>query len=164
MEALPEEWAEIEGFPGYAVSNYGVVRNIRTGLDLTPKVNSYGYHSVSLRRDGRTHYRYIHQLVAKTFVTGYVDGVYVKHHDENRGNNYVVNLRFAGGTRLGRLAKGVRNPTFRQVRIVETGEVFRSVRALAAYFNTDPNSIYKVLRGERISHRGYRYEFLEEAS
>jgi hypothetical protein len=47
----------------------------------------------------------------------------------------------------------------KKVRIVETGEVFRTVRDCASYINGDYSSIYAVLRGHRDSHRGFTYEY-----
>lgn len=158
---LEEEWAEILGFPGYAVSNYGRIQNVRSGKGLRPKVDSYGYHSVSLRRDGLSYDRYVHQLVAKHFVTGYHEGISVTHHDLDRGNNYVVNLRMRGA-RLGRLVKDIKRPKFRRILVVETGKVFASVEACARFYGGDMSSIYKVLRGERLTHKGHRFEYLEE--
>lgn len=158
---IEEVWAEIEGYPDYAVSNHGRVRNVRLGNELQPRVNSYGYVRVSLRRDGETHDHYVHHLVARAFVTGYYPGVRIEHHDDNNSNNYIENLRFLNGRGLGTLVRHIPRPIHRKVQIVETGMVFRNVEDCARYLGGDPSSIYRVLRGERRSHKGYTYQYHE---
>lgn len=156
-----EKWAEVEGFSDYAVSTHGRVMNVRTNTLLRPRNNSYGYTRVGLRREGRTHDIYVHHLVAKAFISGYVDGVQILHVHDN-SDNHVANLRFRKGQRLGVLN---RNPTpaqSRRIKIVETGQVFLTVEKCAKYIEGDASSIYRVLRGERISHKGLTFEYLYE--
>ena len=156
-----EVWAEVEEFPGYAVSNTGRVMNLHTNYILRPRDNSYGYSRVGLRKDGQTHDIYVHHLVAKAFITGYHDGVQIRHQHDN-SDNHVANLRFRRGVRMGTLVKRPRKAQSRRVKILETGQVFLTVESCARYIEGDPSSIYRVLRGERISHKGltfaYQYE------
>jgi hypothetical protein len=153
-----ERWAEVAGFPDYAVSTHGRVMNVRTNQVLQPRNNSYGYTRVGLRREGRTHDIYVHHLVAAAFITGYRRGVQIRHVEDN-GNNHVMNLRFSRGVRLGTLSKHPPKARSRRVRIVETGMLFLSVENCANYIGGDASSIYRVLRGERISHKGYTFEY-----
>lgn len=154
-----EVWSEISGFPNYAVSTHGRVKNLRTNTLLRPRNNSYGYMRVGLRRDGVTHDIYVHQLVAQAFITGYRQGVQVRHADDDGGNNHVTNLRFRKGARLGTLARNPPKAIVRRVRIIENGMIFRTVDDCAKYLGGDPSSIYRVLRGDRVSHKGYTFEF-----
>ncbi len=156
-----EIWAEVEGFPNYAVSNHGRVMNVQTNYILRPRDNSYGYSHVGLRRDGRTYDLYVHQLVAKAFITGYRKGVRVKHAEEN-SDNRVNNLRFQKGVRLGTLVRRPKPARSRRVKIVETGMVFLTVESCANYIDGDASSIYRVLRGERISHKGFTFDYVYE--
>lgn len=153
-----EVWAGIEEFPDYAVSTYGKVMNVHTNTLLKPRNNSYGYTRVALRRDGKTHDVYVHHLVAKAFITGYVPGVQIRHVEDN-SNNHVLNLRFRRGVRMGTLAKHPRKARTRRIRVVETNMVFLSVESCARYIGGDVSSIYRVLRGERISHKGFSFEY-----
>lgn len=156
-----EIWAEIADFPGYAVSTEGRVKNLRSHVILRPRSNSYGYLRVALRKDGKTHDVYIHQLVAKTFVTGYRWGTQVTHVNDSEDNS-IFNLRFRKGARMGTIRKNLPRPIGRYVRIVETGQLFNSVYQCARFINGDASSIYRVLRGERSTYRGltfvYEYE------
>lgn len=158
---IEELWAEVTDFPDYAVSNHGYIRNVRLGHDLRPNVDSYGYLRITLSKDGVAHYRYLHQIVAQHFLTGWFPGVKIKHVDENRGNCHVGNLRFMG-RRLGHLRKVIKEPTERKVRNEQLDIVHRNARDAAKYVNGDLSTIYKVLRGERATHMGYSFVYFEE--
>lgn len=153
-----EVWAAVEEYPDYAVSTHGRVMNVHTNVMLRPRNNSYGYTRVGLRKDGRTHDIYVHHLVAKAFITGYHEGVQIRHVHDN-SDNHVTNLRFRRGVRLGTLAKNPKKAKARRVKIVETGMVFLTVESCANYISGDTSSIYRVLRGERISHKGFTFEY-----
>lgn len=155
---VDEVWAYILEFPGYAVSSHGRVKNLRTDRILRPSRSSYGKLFVSLRKDGVSYTRYIHRLVAKTFLTGFNDHLAVFHNDDNGENNIVTNLVFRKGQRMGTIRRISEDPQFRRVVIVETGQVFRTVSDLARYLETDRSNVYKVLRGERSQHLGYTFE------
>lgn len=82
------EWREVEGSPGYMVSDEGRVRSPR-GTLLRPQRNGpYGYRRVAMTR-ART--EYVHRLVAAAFL-GAVDGMDVEHADGDVANNHVANL------------------------------------------------------------------------
>lgn len=156
-----EEWAEVRDYPGYAVSTNGQIMNVRTNAVLRPRNNSYGYTKVALRKDGETHEVYVHHLVARAFITGYYSGVHIYHANENSDNS-VNNLRFKRGVRMGRLDRNPKRALSRRIRIVETGEIFLSVAAVAKSIDGDVSSIYRVLKGERLSHRGFTFEYHHE--
>lgn len=48
---MSEEWKEIEGYPGYEVSNLGSVRNSSTMLIIRPILSPHGYWRVRLNKD-----------------------------------------------------------------------------------------------------------------
>lgn len=160
-----EVWAEVDDFPGYAVSTHGRVMNIRTNAILRPRNNSYGYSRVALRKDNKTHDMYVHHLVAKAFITGYRWGVRIQHvgdNDNNHINSIRFRRRFGKEVRLGTINKHPRQAAARRVRILETGMVFLSVESCADYIGGDASTIYRVLRGERGSHKGFTFEYLYE--
>lgn len=163
MKEVEEVWAELVNFPGYAVSNHGRVINLRTNVMLRPRRNSYGYTRVALRKDGTTHDVYIHHLVASTFITNYHRRVGVKHAGDN-GDNHINNLRFQKGRRLGTVVRNPPKARARRIEVVETGMRFLTVESCANYIGGDVSSIYRVLRGERESHKGltFRYQYEEQ--
>lgn len=161
MGALEEEWAEILGFPNYAVSNYGRVWNVQTDRILRLRQNSYGYMRVALMKDGVPWEKLVHQLVAEAFITGYYPGVTIRHADDNNSNNHVNNLRFRGGARLGVLRRDAPPPRYPYVIVVETGQVFVNAAECARAFGCPTSSIQRVLRGVRPNYKGYTIQYYE---
>ena len=157
---IDEQWAEIEGYPDYAVSNYGEVKSLRFNRLLTPRGNSYSLLRVTLYKDRVAREFYVHHLVAAAFIDGYVPGRQVRHRKENN-NNHVYNLKFPEGVRLGRLNSEVPEPKFRRVLVVESGLTFHSIQDCAEHLGANPSSIYRVLRGERPHHLGYTFRYVE---
>lgn len=45
-------------------------------------------------------------------------------------------------------------PTYQAIRVVGTGELFRTVEDCARYYHTAASNIYRVLRGDRKTHHG----------
>ncbi len=90
-----EQYKVIADYEYYMVSNMGNVKNIKTGRELKPGVNSNGYYKVDLYIANKRSTKQIHRLVATTFVENPDGKKCVDHMDNNRLNNNVANLRFA---------------------------------------------------------------------
>lgn len=159
---IEEKWAGIEGYPDYAVSNHGEVKSVRFDRILKPRPNSYGQLRVTLYKDKEPHDFYVHHLVAAAFIDGYIPGLQVRHH-KDRADNSVYNLRFRQGQRMGQVIRNPAQAAVRRVMVVETGNVYRTVIDCANYIGGHPSSIYRVLRGERPSHLGYTFQYVEES-
>lgn len=79
----------------YQISNYGNVRNKKTGLFVKPLYNRKGYQYVylSYSHTGRVKW-YIHRLVAFHFIPNPENKPQVNHLDGNPCNNHVENLEW----------------------------------------------------------------------
>lgn len=106
MNATHEEWRPVVGHEGlYEVSNRGHVRSVAgaqslggrrlSGKVLKPRPTPKGYLRVQIR--GCDYY--IQRLVLEAFVGPCPEGMEACHHDSDRSNNWVSNLRW--DTRLG---------------------------------------------------------------
>ncbi len=118
------EWRDVQGFPGYQVSNYGEVRSAaKPGvhhfpMTLKPEPGHEGHLRVRLFRDKKVHRVLVHRLVLETFVGPCPPHLKVcRHIDNNSQNNFVGNL--AWGTQQENMAdkkvhgteqKGERHP------------------------------------------------------
>lgn len=96
-------WKDIEDFAGiYQVSDEGEVRSLdrfycgrhTKGRILRPCLVGKGYKTVCLRKDLKTFRKYIHQLVAETFLPTHDEGEVVNHIDGNKCNNCINNLEW----------------------------------------------------------------------
>jgi len=106
-----EEWRNVEGFPNYAVSNFGRVKSLprlvnhpagngfkirREGKVLAYALNSYNYYVVSLVNGRVKVTRPVHLLVINAFKGSRPSSAHqCAHWDGNPKNNYVENLRWA---------------------------------------------------------------------
>ena len=92
---LKVEWKLIEGFGGtYSVSNYGDVKNNRTGKLMKPRKNEKGYLHIGLTKNGKQKCMRVHRLVAQAFIPNPENKPQVNHIDFDRENNCVSNLEW----------------------------------------------------------------------
>ena len=76
------------------VSDDGRVLNKKRNKWLNPKKEKKGYYRVGLHTNGKTSWKYVHRLVAESFLQN-PDGMpFVNHKDECKENNSVSNLEW----------------------------------------------------------------------
>ena len=157
-----EYWRPIPSFPAYSASSYGRIRNDSTGRILHVYLDSRRrYLILTLRKDGRQVIQRVHRLVAEAFLGGPHPELDVNHIDGDKTNNCIENLEWCTRKENARhaVSTGLRKgPRRREVRIVETGYVFESVRACARYFGVDVTSITWALNHSGI-YNGYHLEY-----
>lgn len=96
--SMKEEYRVIKEFPRYSISNFGNVKNNKTGHIISQRKAANGYMRVNLRYGDRKYEkpktRSTHRLVAEHFLNK-VDGKdYVNHRDLDKTNNKVDNLEW----------------------------------------------------------------------
>lgn len=108
IERVGEDWADIPGFDGkYQVSKFGQIRRFgfvdtlgrkHLAKILSPVLNlKRGYVSITLYKDGKEVRKYIHRIVAETFIPNPDNLPEVNHKDGNKENNCVNNLEWCTG-------------------------------------------------------------------
>lgn len=67
---MAEVWREIEGFPGYKVSDQGRVKSLKYGKEriLKLELSHKGYYRAALTIEGKTKKVSVHRLVAQAFI------------------------------------------------------------------------------------------------
>lgn len=90
---MSEQWLPVVGYENlYEVSDYGRVRNARTGKHVG-SVDKFGYMKVTLRKPGSKQDYRIHRLVLEAFHgKAQVDRQLGLHRDGNKLNNRADNL------------------------------------------------------------------------
>jgi hypothetical protein len=103
----PEEWKMIAQADNYAVSNYGKVRNVSSGLQLKPLFDSrHDSVHVHLRKDGKYKNITLARCVAEAFI-GPSNGCLVNHKNGDKNDNRANNLEYV--PHVGCIRRAIRN-------------------------------------------------------
>lgn len=160
------DWRGCPSDPDILVSDDGRVVSYKSGSykELKQSDNGCGYLRVGV---GHGNPVYVHRIVAETFLDNpdQINKAQVNHKDGNKHNNCVDNLEWCtqSENELHAFELGLKVPTpGKRIRIVETGETFKSEAACARSINGIQGNIWKCLAGERHTHRGYHFEYVEE--
>ena len=179
--------AEYEGF--YQVSNRGNVRSVarrdsigrkRGGRLLAPSYGGNGYPQVDMYKNGKSKKKYIHRLVAETFLPNTNGFPQVNHRDENKVNNNVKNLEWCTseynnsyGTKTERTAqtqsKKVRASNIKTNEVVKFNSTHDAGRkgydqssvakACKGVFKTKAGTL---MGGDGRTYKGYKWYYEEE--
>jgi hypothetical protein len=85
-----EKYKNIPSMYLYECSNYGNIRRIGSKSNLKPCIKN-GYKAVSLWVEGKQYPRYVHRLVAESFI-GDCSNMSINHIDGNKLNNSLDNI------------------------------------------------------------------------
>lgn len=161
-------WTEIEGFEDYMVSPSGRVLSHKRGSykELNPQADTDGYLQVMLARDDTRNLRFVHRLVAETFIPRPSWATEVNHIDGNKQNNDVSNLEWT--TRSGNMRhahdNGLAN-TRKPVKVTNmatgTSEIYRGQHEAARELGLNQGNINHALRGKMRTYRGYKFEYVD---
>ena len=167
-----ETWKDIFDYENiYQISNKGNVRNIRTNKMLKPCVNSDGYYTVLLSKDGKSKSFKVHRLVATHFLKEVK--IQVNHKNGIKTDNNVDNLEFVTmheniiHSWISGLSKGkYKNVGNRARRIIQidkkTGAEIREFNSIyEASENTGitHTSIQNCLKGRSNTSGGYKWKY-----
>ena len=156
------EWRQHPYHEHIAVSEFGDILSYKSGrwYELKPSDNGTGYIRVGI---GHSNPTYVHILVAETYLESRSGEVEVNHRDGVKSNNHYSNLEWVtqSENEIHAHKHGLKVAWNRAaVRIVETGEVFDSVRECARHIKGQQANISKCLSGERHTHLGYTFEYI----
>ncbi len=156
-----KEWRRIKGFERYEVSNEGDVRNAEGNILKPFKTNS-GYLQVQLYNGKARTKKYIHRMVAESFVLNDRNLKEVNHLNGNKKDNRACNLEWC--TRSENLIHSCYELKghVKSVRCIETGVVYPSIieaeRATGFYHS----SISMCCDGRQKKTHGTHWEFVKE--
>jgi len=171
LELPNEVWRSVYKFEGlYQVSNYGRIRAIENNIPIRivkQCVDSNGYYSVSLRKDGKQKAVRVHRLVALAFVKGYSPALVVNHKDENKLNNNFNNLEWVTveyNNRYGEKPMICGRKSQKQVLKMSLDgnpiSIYESVNSAAASVGISRTNITECCHGRQKTAGGYMWKFL----
>lgn len=167
---MEEVWKDIEGFPGYQVSSNGQIRCFRDFHGnitdkahlLKPCTNKDDYYELTLYTiEHKKVKKRIHRLVADAFLGPRPDLV-VNHINGNKHDNHITNLEWVTPEENSRLASENGLYKTKPVQVIETGEIFESIKDCAKALNIHPSDVSHVLSGAKASIRGFTFRYLAE--
>lgn len=154
---------DIRGYEGlYGITMTGRVWSYKTKRFLKPNVVDNGYLQVSLYKDNKRKYFYVHRLVAETYIPNPDNKPQVGHIDDNPRNNCWDNIYWTtalNNCNYGSRAKGCNGA--KKVICVETGKIFRTISEAAKELDLNPGNISNVCYGRSKTAGGYHFEFVE---
>ena len=165
---MEEVWKDVcdPNYSGYQASSQGRIRSFRdfhgnlreTPTILKPGVNKDGYYELTMNSNDRKRKTFrVHRVIATTFL-GEHPGLVVNHINGNKLDNRIENLEFVTAEQNSTLAAESGLYKTMPVRIVETGEIFRSLKDCGKAINYHPSDISRCLSGKLESIQGLHFE------
>ena len=161
-----ELWRDWPRDPRIKVSNKGNVVSYKRGSRYPLKVlyNNRGYQMVGAG-DNHRPMRYVHRMVAETWLDNPDHCEQVNHINGNKSDNRVENLEWVtpGENLRHAYRTGLKKPSgglkATPIRIVETDEVFESVSECARRIGASHGHISNCLAGRQSTCHGYHFEY-----
>ena len=147
-----EKWVILsEPYCGYAISDLGQVKNVRTGRILKQFLRpNDGYLQVTLWNNGKRKSFPVHRLVALNFLPIVNDKHYVNHKNGIKTDNSVENLEWCSPSENNYHAVHLKLVNCIPVKIIDLIDgkeySFDSISQAAAYFNLDKRNLARALK------------------
>jgi hypothetical protein len=172
-----EQWRDVTHNANYLVSDTGKVR--RRGSDKDHSMyKKKGYLVIDLYENGQRSKNRVNRLVAEAFIPNPDNKPEVNHKDGDKSNNCVSNLEWVtkkencrhawdnGLVKPSYSMLGKKNPNGgrkgKPIRVVETGEVFNTLKECEEAINGNNRHINDCLRGRQNTHRGFHFEYVND--
>ena len=184
-----EIWKDIKEYEGlYQISNFGRVKSLKRKVYAgrgrmrwqyekilsENKTNGNGYKIVSLCKKSQSKNKYIHKLVAETFLNNPNNYKYVNHKDENKENNYVDNLEWCtaqynityNNLHIKNGLKNRNNKYSKKILQLDNNNkiinVFPSISEASRQLKVSYQAISDCLRGIQQHSAGYKWKYVDE--
>ena len=169
----------IKGFENYSISDKGIVKNIKTNKIKIGISNGAGrgYLYVDLYSNGKKIRKFIHRLVAETFIPNIENKPMVNHKDGNTKNNHINNLEWVTAKEnvehankvlnilsAYKIANNNKKKKIKQINVI-TGNVikmFNSIRQASEETNIPASNIVAVLKRRQKRTREFSWCYVEK--
>lgn len=169
LDEIIKSTRPIPDFEGYRITTDGEVFSLKCNRFLKGKIDRYGYKVVALSKNGKSHHKTIHRLVAMTYIENPLNLPCVNHINENKLDNRVENLEWVTvkennsyGTRNKRISDTkCRKPV---VQILPDGTEIKYKGVKDAWRQTGIrwSQIANVCKGKTSQTRGTKWRYANE--
>ena len=159
---MKDIFVTIKSHPDYEINKDGKIRKIGTDIFRKSYKLKDGHEKIVL--NGKT--EYISRLVAESFLKNENELTDVVHLDKNKSNNNVENLKWSNHMEAQKRSYGLGinapggNVPAKPIMVVETGEIFDSIKSCARGIGGFPSGIRKCLKGDIKKYKGYTFMLL----
>lgn len=154
------DFVTIKGYESeYAINKEGKVLSLLTDQYVKTAIDTKGYLTVNLYKDGTRKTKRVHVLVAETFIPNPNNLPVVNHIDGNKTNPHYENLEWTSYSENTEHAHrtGLQTKTSDKCVIRGDGRVYPSVTQAAKENNITKSAISRVINGTRKTAGGYTW-------
>ena len=153
---------EIEGFPAYRISKEGIVTNIaypNQYMEIKSRVDRGGYEALRLTDNGITHTKFVHRLIAQTFLVPIEGKQFVNHINGNKLDNRIENLEWVSHAENIEHAykNGLCKKNCIMIQDNTSGKIYQSIKEAAIYTSIPYSSLKNMLCGRRTNRSNLVY-------
>lgn len=165
---MKEIWKDIKGYEGlYQISNLGNVKSFpRNGTSKKEKIRKpntdrYGYHYITLYKNGKNKTFKIHRLVALAFIPNPSPNNYdiINHKNKIRNDNCVSNLEWCDCKYNNQYSRAI--AVYQYDTNHNLIKKWNCIREAARRTRTDNRDIGKCCKGKLKKAGGYIWEYVK---
>ena len=153
---MDEVWKPYKDTP-YEVSSLGNVRRIGEDLNRRPITLKNGYDTIMFSINGKVSCKYVHRLVAETFIPNPKNLCQINHKNHNKRDNRIKNLEWCNAEYNVQDAQG------KQIIVCDNKnnivKKFASIRACERFFNYGHRSLNIYIDSNRLRNNLLFYSY-----
>ena len=152
--------AVIPGFPGYSVTEGGVVFSLK-GQPMKPSLSRTGYPQITLQKEGRSFCFWVHRLVLMAFVGPRPVNMQARHLNGDKQDNRLENLQwgtakenYRDSVEHGVSSRGERHGLSKLTEdlVREIRQAPGTIREIGQKFGIDNSNVSRIKRGVAWTH------------